>query len=148
MRLNHIITDFLNFARPREPNFVECRIPDILNKNVSYLSSLTADKGCRIDLIGTTDVAPILADPDMLYQAFLNVLLNAVQSMPNGGALTVSVETENSTGFRTTSLKKSGNPFSPPKRMEPDWGSASCGTSSECMMAMWSSPMLKAVAPA
>ena len=38
-RLNHIITDFLNFAKPRTPHLVPCKLEDVIEKNITFLES-------------------------------------------------------------------------------------------------------------
>ena len=90
-RLNNIITDFLNYARPREPIFQPCRLEEIMKKNLQAL-------GPQIDAQNYTvvkDIHPALpdiqADADMLYQAFLNLLLNAMQAMPEGGEIRIRI---------------------------------------------------------
>jgi signal transduction histidine kinase len=91
-RLNHIITDFLNFARPREPNMVPCRITDVIEKNLTFLEPQLDEKGYVIQTHMANDLPEISADPEMLYQAFLNILINAMQAMPNGGKLNIRIE--------------------------------------------------------
>ncbi len=93
-RLNNIITDFLNFARPRQPNFVACRVEEILEKNLKFIEAEAKNKGYRLDTHYAPDLPEIMADKDMLYQAFLNILINAMQSMPNGGDLQIGITTE------------------------------------------------------
>jgi signal transduction histidine kinase len=88
-RLNHIITDFLNFARPREPEFKPCRIEEIIEKNISFLDSQLKENGYTVHLEADGTLPPIMGDADMLYQAFLNLLMNAMQAMPGGGPITV-----------------------------------------------------------
>jgi len=90
-RLNSIITDFLNFARPRQPDFVTCRVQDILEKNLKFIASEAKDKGYHLNTAYTSDLPEIMADSDMLYQAFLNILINAMQAMPNGGGIQINV---------------------------------------------------------
>jgi signal transduction histidine kinase len=91
-RLNLIITDFLNFAKPRLPYRTTCRLDDILEKNIVYISPQIQDQGYII----IKDFAPYLpdvqADPDMLYQAFLNLFMNAIQAMPDGGKILVGIQ--------------------------------------------------------
>ena len=100
-RLNNIITDFLNFARPRTPNLAECVLQEVLDKNINFLSSETAEKGYHIDIQQTPDVPAVMADKDMLYQAFLNILINAMQSMPGGGTIKIALTgNENSVQIR------------------------------------------------
>ena len=88
-RLNNIITDFLNFAKPRQPSLSECRIEEIIQKNIDYLSSDAAKKGFILEHRRNGNLPTLMADGDMLYQAFLNILINAMQSMPDGGRIVV-----------------------------------------------------------
>jgi two-component system, NtrC family, sensor histidine kinase HydH len=48
-RLNNIINDFLNFARPREPNLAPCKVRDVIDKNITYLAVQLAEKGCTVE---------------------------------------------------------------------------------------------------
>jgi signal transduction histidine kinase len=91
-RLNSIITDFLNFAKPRKPDFSDCIIQEVLAKNITFLSSEAAQKGYRIRVDPAPDIPAVTADKDMLYQAFLNILINAMQSMPGGGDITITTQ--------------------------------------------------------
>lgn len=92
-RLNAIITDFLNYARPQTPNFYPCNLIDIINKNLAFLEPQIGKQGYRIKVDFPAANVKIMADADMLYQAFLNILINAMQAMPEGGTLAVSVKT-------------------------------------------------------
>ncbi len=90
-RLNSIITDFLNFARPRQPDFVACRIEEVLEKNLKFIATEAEEKGYSLLPQYGSDLPEIMADNDMLYQAFLNILINAMQSMPDGGVIKVNI---------------------------------------------------------
>ncbi|VEN73905.1 Two-component sensor histidine kinase [Candidatus Desulfarcum epimagneticum] len=91
-RLNHIITDFLDFAKPKIPQMAQCRIQDILEKNIAFLSPQLREQGHRVSMESQTDAGEIMADSAMLYQAFLNLFINAMQSMPGGGEIRVELE--------------------------------------------------------
>ena len=91
-RLNNIITDFLNFAKPKEPNLFPCRIDEIIAKNINFLSSQMQSDGYSIQTRYDQDLPKIRADADMLYQAFLNILINAMQAMPQGGNIDIAVK--------------------------------------------------------
>jgi signal transduction histidine kinase len=93
-RLNNIITDFLNFARPRQPDFVACRIEEVLEKNLSFIEAEAKNTGYQFDTNYAPDLPEIIADRDMLYQAFLNLLINAMQSMPDGGNIQIDITAE------------------------------------------------------
>lgn len=105
-RLNNIITDFLNFAKPREPSLSPCRIEDVIEKNITFLKPQmeTRDYEVRMDF---GDIPEITADAEMLYQAFLNILINAMQAMPNGG--TMEIETSFNNGMVATRIKDEGD---------------------------------------
>ncbi len=91
-RLNNIITDFLNFAKPKEPNLFPCRIDEIIAKNIHFLSSQIETGGYTIQTRYDQGLPKIRADADMLYQAFLNILINAMQAMPEGGNIDIAVK--------------------------------------------------------
>lgn len=93
-RLNHIITDFLNFARPRKPVFALCKIEEVIEKNISFLEPQLVEDGYTIKTVIKNHLPSIMADVDMLYQAFLNILINAMQSMPDGGLVIISAESD------------------------------------------------------
>lgn len=93
-RLNNIISDFLNFARPKAPNRNPCRIDQIINKNINYLGHQIKENGYVIRTHYDGDIPDIMADGDMLYQAFLNLLINGMQAMPDGGTIDVTIESD------------------------------------------------------
>lgn len=106
-RLNNIITDFLNFARPRDPNLTPCRVEEIIDKNIAALSSQTQPQNYRIDTDYEKNLPEIVADVDMLYQAFLNLLINAMQAMPGGGRIEIALKSK--LGWITILFSDSGH---------------------------------------
>jgi len=90
-RLNAIITDFLNFARPKTPNLSPCRLEEVIEKTVQFLGYQLEQQGCRVETRFAEGLPEILADAAMLHQAFLNLLINALQAMPQGGTVRVTV---------------------------------------------------------
>lgn len=117
-RLNNIITDFLNFAKPKTPNNYACRIEDVIDKTVRYLASQADAGGYTMDTRLEGDLPIIQADADMLYQAFLNIFLNAMQSMPDGGNITVRAKTAN--GSLWVAVEDQGEGIAP-EAMEKIW---------------------------
>lgn len=99
VRLNNIITDFLEFAKPRSPHITECSIKKVLEKNITFLESQIDEEGYIIKNHYDNNLPTIAADSDMLYQAFLNILINAMQAMPEGGKIYIEA---GSTGNRVT----------------------------------------------
>jgi signal transduction histidine kinase len=97
VRLNNIITDFLNFAKPRIPNMMACNVEDVLEKNINFLSSHIEQEGYTVEKHYDHNIPEITADSDMLYQAFLNILINAMQAMPEGGKIRVAIQSTDNT---------------------------------------------------
>ncbi|MFC1880129.1 PAS domain-containing sensor histidine kinase [Thermodesulfobacteriota bacterium] len=93
-RLNNIITGFINFARPRSPVLIPCRIEEVIEKNITYLSVQIKEKGYAINKNYQNSLPEIQADANMLYQSFLNIFINAMQAMPAGGAIDVTISAE------------------------------------------------------
>ncbi len=93
-RLNNIITDFLNFARPRQADLRPCDINDIINKNLSFLEPQIRNQEIVIHKAFNEHLPNVSADPDMLYQAFLNILLNCFQAVEKNGAVTIVTDSD------------------------------------------------------
>lgn len=90
-RLNDIITDFLLISRPANPTFTECHLNEIIEKNTAYLRPEFDKFGCQVKTSYQRNIPMLLADKNLLYQAFLNLLINAMQAMPDGGLISISV---------------------------------------------------------
>ncbi len=120
-RLNRIVTDFLNFARPPTLNLMPCNVVEVLEKNLNFLAPEINSNGYRIWKRFTTHVPDIQADPGLLYQAFLNILMNAMQAMPGGGTITIELHNRGDTvtvvfadqgkGIPDETLEKIWQPF-------------------------------------
>ena len=101
-RLNAIITDFLNYAKPKPPSPVSIRIEEVLEKNISFLSAQLKEKQIAISRQYEENLPEIIADSAMLYQAFLNILINAMQAMANGGTIEVCLAKVDNTAVSIT----------------------------------------------
>jgi len=86
-RLDRIVTSLLQYARPRTPALR----PGALSDCVDHVIDLAADQIAAARVRVERDVAPKLqavwVDSDLVTQVLLNVTLNAVQAMPQGGTL-------------------------------------------------------------
>ena len=91
-RLNNIVTEFLDFARPMEPNFKDCYLEEIIVKNLQFLGPELSKENILVkdNLNGRS--FKIKADPQQLYRAFLNIFINSIQSINGGGILTINIE--------------------------------------------------------
>jgi signal transduction histidine kinase len=117
-RLNNIITDFLNFARPRNLNLLPCNVEEVIDKNLSFLSTQEEAKDYRVQKKFHGDLPVLSADSAMLYQAFLNIIINAAQAMPDGG--TISIKTGINGNMVSISFEDEG-PGIPEELLEKIW---------------------------
>ncbi|MDR2350587.1 MAG: hypothetical protein LBF41_08235 [Deltaproteobacteria bacterium] len=103
-RLSRIVTDFLDFARPQEPKFAPV-IPEELLEEIFVLLEVDVSRaGVELKADLRPDPGPISGDGALLHRAFMNILVNAIQAMPDGGLLTVSTRIENRRDLAKESL--------------------------------------------
>ncbi|AGF79710.1 PAS domain S-box [Desulfocapsa sulfexigens DSM 10523] len=88
-RLNRSISELLDYARPQELQKSEFDLHALLQKSVSLLSIDAEAAGVEIVLDFPETLSPIYADEDRLSQVFLNLFLNSIQAMSDGGTLSV-----------------------------------------------------------
>lgn len=88
-RLNDILTEFLDFARPRSLRPSQCRIEDVVERNLKVLETECERLGVRVERTYQTGSYTFDADRDLLYRALVNLFANALQAMPEGGTLHV-----------------------------------------------------------
>ena len=93
-RLDRIIKDFLDFARPMIADLRPCTLEDIIDKNLVFLAPQIEETGVRIVKNFQIHLPEVMGDPAMLYQAFLNILLNAFQAMDDNGTISISTGTK------------------------------------------------------
>ena len=89
-RLNDVLTNFLSFARPVMPRFAPVDIPTVLAQLEGLVSGQA--RAHRVQIFTSYHAGPsrVMADETLVKQAFLNIMLNAIEAMPEGGDLTIS----------------------------------------------------------
>ncbi|MBI5699708.1 PAS domain S-box protein [Candidatus Saganbacteria bacterium] len=89
-RIDRIVESLLGFARATSPKFTKLNIQTVLMEDLKYYDSQANKSGVEI-VREFQDVPEIEGDPDQLPQVFSNLILNAIQAMPEGGKLKVVV---------------------------------------------------------
>jgi len=88
-RLDRLVTNFLEFARPRPPEMQPVHIGPLVQSVVDVVKQTAA----RHHIDFTVDIAdnlpPLRCDAEQIKQVLLNLMLNSTQAMPEGGAITV-----------------------------------------------------------
>lgn len=123
-RLNKIITDFLVYARPRQSEFSNIDLRDVLRETfmlMRHSPELHPDHVLEESL--PESPLAVSADAAQLKQVFWNLARNALQSMPNGGSLRVEMGrrkngrahitfTDNGCGMTPQQVERLFEPFS------------------------------------
>jgi two-component system sensor histidine kinase HydH len=112
-RLNQTVTEFLDFARPREPNLQPAAVEDILERSLEFLRPEIDRHHITLSRHYAEDGQPLWVDPELLYRAFLNILINAIQAMPSGGELRVATQPVTSGKGRKIIIQDTGEGILP-----------------------------------
>lgn len=88
-RIEKFIQDFLDFARPPKPNFKNLPMSEIIEPTIALLTPQLKLQRIDIEVQIATESATVHADAEQLKQVFLNILLNSIQAMPDGGLIQI-----------------------------------------------------------
>jgi two-component system NtrC family sensor kinase len=94
LRINRILTELLDTARPKPPEFRVSDISGTVEHAVQFARQQAITKRITIDLDKGVELPPVDHDPNQINQVLLNLLLNAIQSMDKPGAIRVSLQQE------------------------------------------------------
>ena len=89
-RLDRVVQTLVDFMKARELHLVEADLRRLLEDVVLLAAPEAEQHGVNITRDFPDEPLPIKADLDLMKQALLNVVLNGVQAMPQGGPLTIS----------------------------------------------------------
>jgi signal transduction histidine kinase len=89
-RLNLLVTQFLDYARPVDPKFVDTDVNAVVGDTLDFLRGDMDSNRIEVHRELASPINHIPMDPQQIRQAVLNVLLNAKQVLPEGGRIDVS----------------------------------------------------------
>ncbi|MBI5967099.1 MAG: ammonium transporter [Deltaproteobacteria bacterium] len=89
-RVNKIIKQFLDFARPRPPSLEPRDVRRVLEETLALIVYEMEAQGVSLERYYEPEIPAVPMDPEQMKQVFLNLLLNAIQAMDHGGKLKVS----------------------------------------------------------
>ena len=87
--LNKIVEQIVAFARTTEPTFVPVNLNSLVDELSLLVRHKLANQGIRLVRDLQASLPAVLGDAPQLEQAFLNLILNAAEAMPEGGTLTI-----------------------------------------------------------
>ncbi|WP_319405409.1 ATP-binding protein [uncultured Desulfosarcina sp.] len=101
-RLNRSISELLDFARPTDLKLQSIDLAPLLGRSIQLIQQDAANQNVQIDLSVADDICPVRIDPDRFNQCLLNLYLNGIQAMTDGGILRVACASENDRHVRIT----------------------------------------------
>ena len=94
-RINQLISNLLDSTRISELQYIKSSINDVLDSSLEFASDRVELKQIKVVKDYDQDIYPILVDQEKIKIAFLNIIVNAIEAMDDGGTLHLSTETRN-----------------------------------------------------
>jgi two-component system, NtrC family, sensor histidine kinase HydH len=94
-RLNRLLTSFLDFAKPRRPDLKTVEIDELFNSVIGLARHGGNNRRLELRKDIPPDLAKLECDPEQLKQVLLNLLMNAIQAMPQGGVIVLAAREHN-----------------------------------------------------
>jgi hypothetical protein len=91
-RLEKILNNITDFAKPSKPEKIDAQICEIMENTCLLMENYFQEKHITLQKKYGKGVPELPVDPTQIKQVFLNILMNAVESMPDGGKLDVNIE--------------------------------------------------------
>jgi len=94
-RLNSSVTRLKEYSRPVSLEFRRASVNKIVDESLAFARDRIAGNGILVKKRLSQELPDILIDPDQLRGAVRNIIINAIQAMPEGGELTLSTQCQN-----------------------------------------------------
>ena len=106
-RISKIISDLMGFARPTQAKLGSANISDIMDKVLAVLGDRVSMNMISVKNDIPLNLPKVMVDSLQIEQVFMNLLINANHSMPEGGKIHINVETETD-NMLTVCIKDTG----------------------------------------
>lgn len=93
-QMDDLLTKFLRFVRTDEFNLADVYINSLIKQVINLTRFQVKNQSIKV-VMELSKLPPLKADSAMIQQALLNLVLNAIEAMPDGGILTISSKVEN-----------------------------------------------------
>ncbi|MBN2282451.1 MAG: PAS domain-containing protein [Deltaproteobacteria bacterium] len=90
-RLNRVIGELLEFARPMNIQLRETSLPELVQHAVKLVEEQARDRNITLAVHAGSEIPAVPVDPDRFNQVLLNLYLNSIQAMEDGGLLTTNI---------------------------------------------------------
>jgi signal transduction histidine kinase len=113
-RIEDMLNQWMFLARPEPPRKTEITLAELIGKTVRVLQPAADHANVQV-AVTASPCRRVQADTHRLGQVFHNIILNAIQAMPEGGTLSITVSekdirfADNGPGFSPTALRRAAN---------------------------------------
>ena len=90
-RINRMLTNFLEFAKPKPPTIQEVYLKTLLGRTVDLISIPARAQAVEVVQEYPPDKISLFLDPEQIHEAIVNLELNALEAMPAGGTLRITL---------------------------------------------------------
>lgn len=105
VRLDDIVRHFLEFSRPPQLKTAPLSISRLLDKTLGLVKYRLEEQHIEVDRTEEPDLPEALADAEQLMQVFVNLINNAVDAMPRGGTIRLSVSRSSRGGHEMLAVR-------------------------------------------
>lgn len=112
-RLNRVISQLLEFARPLEIQKKKISTTNLLQHSLRMVKREARSKGIRTETNFAANLPHIAVDQDRINQVLLNLYLNSIEAMPQGGQLTVRTEDDDDPSKMRITIVDTGSGITP-----------------------------------
>jgi len=115
-RMGRAITDLIGLSRPSDIRPVPCDVRHLADEVLRLIQQDAISRNVTLRLEAAPVLPEALIDPDRMRQVLLNLCLNALEAMPQGGTLTLGLKNEtlnDEHGYVTVIIKDTGSGIAP-----------------------------------
>jgi signal transduction histidine kinase len=91
-RITKIIRQVLDASRKSRPSLTEVDVTRVVREALSFVEELIKRQHIEVSVRAAPEIRPIPGDPDEIQQVCLNIVMNAIHAMKDGGSLTIDLE--------------------------------------------------------
>jgi two-component system sensor histidine kinase HydH len=120
-RLNRVITQLIEFARPLELKKEKVQFAELARHTIKLIAADAQKNKISVEIEDAANLPEVDVDPDKIKQVLLNIILNSLAAMKEGGKLKVELScgadnlsviiSDNGTGIEKTDLLKIYDPY-------------------------------------
>jgi PAS domain S-box-containing protein len=121
-RIEFIISEFLVLSKPQVVTFHEHDLATLIRQTMTLVETQAIIHNVQISTEFESDIPLIRCEPNQLKQVFINILKNAIESMPDGGDININLKrsdddrilirfTDQGSGISEERMTKLGEPF-------------------------------------